>query len=183
MPRILPILFLIVIVIAIVFVVYFFFIRQPEPVTPTPPDTSPLVRALISDSDGDRLIDAQEPLWGTDVNNPDSDGDGFYDGDEVSAQFHPLVRAPGDKLMRGTRNVSYQGANPQGDDDGDALNNGDEAIWGTDPNNQDTDGDGYRDGQEVTARYHPRIPSPGDKLPFDYEPTKRPKPPLSSPNP
>ena len=39
---------------------------------------------------------------------------------------------------------------PDGDDDGDGLTNGDETgVYETDPNNADTDGDGLSDGDEV----------------------------------
>ena len=46
------------------------------------------------DSDGDRLTDAQESLIGTNLNNRDSDGDGFLDGVEAvnpSLNANPLV--------------------------------------------------------------------------------------------
>ena len=43
-----------------------------------------------------------------------------------------------------------------GDSDGDGLSNEEEIIiWGTDPNNPDTDGDGYFDGDEVEKGYNP----------------------------
>lgn len=59
---------------------------------------------------------------------------------------------------------------PTADDDGDGLNNADEAIWGTDRNNSDTDGDGFLDGQEVTAGHNPTIPAPNDTLPPGFVP-------------
>lgn len=60
--------------------------------------------------------------------------------------------------------------NPTGDDDSDGLSNADEAVWGTDPNNPDTDGDKYLDGEEVKANHNPTIPSPNDKLPPGFVP-------------
>ena len=42
------------------------------------------------DSDGDLLTDDRELELGTDPNNPDSDGDGFWDGVEVANGFNPL---------------------------------------------------------------------------------------------
>ena len=39
------------------------------------------------------------------------------------------------------------------DPDGDTLNNEQEAVWGTDPYNPDTDGDGHTDGGEVFYDY------------------------------
>ena len=45
--------------------------------------------------------------------------------------------------------------NPSGDPDGDGLSNGEEATYGTDPDNPDTDGDGYDDGDEVRDDTNP----------------------------
>jgi hypothetical protein len=42
------------------------------------------------DSDGDRLLDADEGAYGTDPSIADSDGDGWFDGDEVSIGTDPL---------------------------------------------------------------------------------------------
>ncbi|HAM88211.1 MAG: Calcium-binding acidic-repeat protein (ARP) [Candidatus Falkowbacteria bacterium GW2011_GWC2_38_22] len=50
--------------------------------------TSPL--ALIIDNDGDGLPDDTEKRIGTDPNIPDSDNDGYSDGDEVKNNFNPL---------------------------------------------------------------------------------------------
>lgn len=46
---------------------------------------------VFADTDNDGLTDPQEHLHGTDRNNPDSDGDGVNDGDEVAAGTNPLV--------------------------------------------------------------------------------------------
>jgi hypothetical protein len=51
------------------------------------------------------------------------------------------------------------------DEDNDGLTSSEEAAWKTDPNNPDSDGDGYLDGEEVLARHDPTISAPGDKLP------------------
>ena len=51
------------------------------------------------------------------------------------------------------------------DSDCDGLTNAEEKLYGTDPNNPDTDGDGYSDGIEVRSGYDPLKPAPGDKLP------------------
>lgn len=44
----------------------------------------------LSDEDGDGLSLAQEVLYKTDPQNPDSDGDGYSDGDEVNSGHNPL---------------------------------------------------------------------------------------------
>lgn len=62
--------------------------------------------------------------------------------------------------------------NPAGDDDGDGLSNADERVWGTATTNPDTDGDGFKDGEEVAARHNPTIPGPNDALPEGFEPGK-----------
>lgn len=50
------------------------------------------------DSDNDGLRDWEEELYHTDPLNPDTDGDGYLDGEEVNSGHNPLVKAPGDKL-------------------------------------------------------------------------------------
>ncbi|OGY36058.1 MAG: hypothetical protein A3E36_02420 [Candidatus Andersenbacteria bacterium RIFCSPHIGHO2_12_FULL_45_11b] len=53
----------------------------------------------LADPDNDGLTNAQESLWGTNPNNPDSDADGYKDGEEVAACHNPLVPTPNDKLL------------------------------------------------------------------------------------
>lgn len=42
------------------------------------------VEAIIVDKDRDGLTDEEERGLGTDPDNHDSDGDGYFDGDEVN---------------------------------------------------------------------------------------------------
>jgi hypothetical protein len=49
------------------------------------------------DSDSDKLTDAEEDLYQTEKRKPDTDGDGFLDGDEVINGYNPKV-AGGAKL-------------------------------------------------------------------------------------
>ncbi len=81
------------------------------------------------DSDGDGLPDDEEAIWGTDPFNPDTDGDGLLDGEEVYVyKTDPL--------------------NPDTDYDG--LTDGEEVHkYGTNPLLRDTDGGGVADGHEV----------------------------------
>lgn len=99
----------------------------------------------ISDPDEDELTNAEERFYGTDPNNPDTDGDGYLDGEEVRDGYDPL--GPG-KL----------------DSDNDGFPDPDERNFGSDPFNPDTDGDGYSDGDEVANGHNPLIPAPNDKL-------------------
>jgi fibro-slime domain-containing protein/MYXO-CTERM domain-containing protein len=99
------------------------------------------------DADGDGLNDGDELELGTDPLNPDSDGDGLHDGAERDAWTDPL--------------------NP--DSDGDGLSDGEEAgpgadeapAHGTDPNDADSDGDGVSDGDEVAAGADPTTGADG----------------------
>jgi len=52
----------------------------------------------FKDSDNDGLRDWEEELFRTDPDNPDTDGDGYLDGEEVDSGHNPLVKAPGDNL-------------------------------------------------------------------------------------
>lgn len=61
-------------------------------------------------------------------------------------------------------NLSFELDN---DWDNDGLTNREESYWDTDPNNPDTDGDDYLDGEEVASGHDPLIPSPDDALSTD----------------
>lgn len=50
------------------------------------------------------------------------------------------------------------------DADQDGLSNDEERLYGTNPHQVDTDGDGYSDGTEIKSGYDPLKPSPGDNL-------------------
>ncbi|MFA5841515.1 MAG: hypothetical protein WC835_00955 [Candidatus Paceibacterota bacterium] len=52
----------------------------------------------------------------------------------------------------------------QNDADQDGLKYWEEALWGTDPNNTDTDKDGTPDGEEVKEKRSPVLAGPNDKL-------------------
>ena len=95
-----------------------------------------------NDCDNDGLTDDEELLVGTDPNDPDTDGDGIPDGQEVNTDgTDPLD------------SCSSIGGTPLGTDDcdGDGLTNEEEIMLGTDPDNPDTDGDGIDDGQEINV--------------------------------
>ncbi len=66
---------------------------------PPPPTIEPLPPAGL-DTDSDGLTDLEEMLFGTDARNPDTDADGFLDGNEVFNLYNPNGRAPA-KLIDG----------------------------------------------------------------------------------
>ncbi len=109
----------------------------PEPVVETTvtetsePVVADTAVASETDLDGDNYADALEWDLGLDGNNPDTDGDGVADGDELN--------------IYGTEPTVY-------DTDGDGISDGEE-LFGimTDPLVWDTDGDGVGDGQTVIA--------------------------------
>ena len=108
------------------------------------------------DWDGDGLTNAEEQAAGTNMNNPDSDGDGLPDGWEVANGLDPL--------WSGDANA---------DGDGDGLSNTQEYNAGTNPWNVDTDGDGRNDNIDQ----YPTDPndgehtdSEGDGIPDVYDP-------------
>src|SRR5215213_4331703 len=94
-----------------------------ETTEPVAPDTAV---ASDSDQDADNYLDAAELEVGLDPTNPDSDGDGVADGDEVNGVPNGFVTDP---LVWDT--------------DGDGLSDGQENFETlTDPLVWDTDGDG-----------------------------------------
>lgn len=99
--------------------------------------TDPSVAGQDPDHDG--LTNLEEYQNGTDPNNPDTDGDGISDGDEVH-KYHTNPLNP--------------------DTDGDGLSDAEEIRLGTNPLNADTDGDGIPDGIEVKLGLNPLVPDP-----------------------
>lgn len=95
-----------------------------------------------ADDDRDGLTNDQELQAGTDVKNPDTDGDELSDADELQKHRTDPKRF---------------------DTDADGLTDGEEVSrYRTDPLQKDTDGDGYTDGTEVQGGYNP---SGAGKLP------------------
>jgi len=93
-----------------------------------------------NDTDLDGLLDNEEDIIGTDPDNPDTDGDGVQDGQEVNTDnTDPLD------------DCDSVGGTPldTSDCDNDGLTTEEENELGTNPNQADTDGDGLTDGEEV----------------------------------
>jgi len=104
-----------------------------------------------ADYDKDGLTNEHERRIGTDPYNPDTDGDGLTDGDEVNNyKTDPLKPdTDGDGLSDYDEIFTFKTNPNKADTDRDGLNDGDEIARKTDPLNPDTDGDGLNDGDEV----------------------------------
>jgi len=96
---------------------------------------------LTTDTDGDGLIDFEEQnIYGSSMYLVDTDGDGYKDGEEIAHGYSPLVA----KLKM-----------KEFDIDKDGLNDDWELKLGSNPLIADTDGDGYKDGDEVEMGFSP----------------------------
>lgn len=58
----------------------------------------PIASEPDADPDGDGLKNWQEETYTTDPRNPDTDGDGYLDGEEVASGYNPTIPAPNDAL-------------------------------------------------------------------------------------
>ncbi|MBH41505.1 MAG: hypothetical protein CL685_02225 [Candidatus Magasanikbacteria bacterium] len=100
------------------------------------------VFAQDHDTDNDGLSNILEEVYHTDPYNPDTDGDGFFDGVEIAHDYSP-----------------HQGNGAwmhESDYDDDGLNDWLERWFGSDIGQIDTDGDGYNDFVEVSRGYDPK---------------------------
>lgn len=108
-----------------------------------------------SDTDGDGLNDYKEVIdFGTDPTSPDTDGDGLNDFDELNSYSTDPTDADSDNdSMRDGWEVGFNldpldPSDASLDLDSDGLTNQEEHILNTNPNTNDTDGDGILDGDE-----------------------------------
>jgi len=109
-----------------------------------------------NDPDGDKLLNDEEKQIGTDPLNPDTDGEGLKDGEEVHTYHtNPLKKdTDDDELNDKEEIVTYKTDPLRADTDGDGLRDGEEiSKYHTDPLVVDTDGEGLSDGDEV-IKYH-----------------------------
>jgi outer membrane protein OmpA-like peptidoglycan-associated protein len=94
----------------------------------------------------------------TDPLNPDTDGDGLLDGEEVNSyRTHPLkTDTDGDGLTDGDEVKRYRTDPTRVDTDGDGLSDGDEVLrHRTNPLVADTDKGGVPDGREIQMGLNP----------------------------
>ena len=95
------------------------------------------------DSDNDGMADTQEAKYYTDLHNPDTDGDGFTDGEEVKNDYSP--------------HVGEQKRLNEFDYDGDGLNDWLERWFKTDMGKGDSDADGVNDFEEIMKGSNPAV--------------------------
>lgn len=94
------------------------------------------------DTDGDGLADEEEEVIGTSIGASDTDGDGISDYVETLVGFDPLVL----DVPRACETLTIGG-----DQDLDGLTDCDEELLGTSPSLVDTDGDGLPDRLEIVG--------------------------------
>lgn len=108
-----------------------------------------------TDSDKDAVPDHDEiHIYSTDPHNPDTDGDGISDWEELNNGYSPHNPEP----------VKLE----DNDQDGDGLNDRMELRFGTDITDPDTDGDGFTDGEEIAGGFDP-LSKEDKKLPKRIE--------------
>lgn len=102
------------------------------------------VQAAAGDADNDGLTDTEEiSVYFTDPNNPDTDGDSYWDGNEINNNYSPLA---------GNRATVWNT-----DTDNDKLVDGLEVVFGTHLKSSDTDSDSVSDYEEVMHATNPQV--------------------------
>jgi len=123
------------------------------------PGVRPDGPALASLSSGPLTVVQQDTRRvTTDPLNPDTDGDGLTDGEEVNTyRTHPLkTDTDADDLTDGNEVKRYRTDPVVPDTDGDALSDGDEVqTHRTNPLAADTDNGGVPDGREIQMSLNP----------------------------
>lgn len=140
------------------------------------------------DDDEDGVLNFLEEMYHTDPQNPDTDGDGLTDYEEmaVTGTDPTLADTDGNGTSDGEEDLDGDGltnfqelheynTNPIAiDSDGDGISDGEEVnTYHTDPNNTNTDGDGRDDNWEVMNGYDPTTPQ--DSFPTATDSTTAPE--------
>lgn len=117
---------------------------------------NPADAALDQDEDG--LSNSDEYRQRTDLENPDTDGDGVLDGDEVNIYHaNPLLAdTDGDGLTDGLEIFNLHTNPNYADSDSDGISDPDEInIYHTNPTDKDSDHDGFPELVEITLGTDP----------------------------
>ena len=118
--------------------------HRPETTDPLSPHDD----AIIKDSDGDGLSDIEEngTYYGTRWDDPDTDKDGLWDGEDLTDRGGTV------RLGELTGHNGFPPTDPvDPDSDNDERYDGDEVDNATNPLSVDTDGDGLWDGEDVVT--------------------------------
>lgn len=119
-----------------------------------------------ADYDKDGLSNSKETEIGSDMRNPDTDGDGLKDGEEYyTYKTDPTnLDTDGDGLNDGAEVFEYETKPLVPDTDTDGLSDGDEiTVYKTNPLQEDTDKDGLFDGEEVKTHKTDPLKTDSDK--------------------
>ena len=130
-------------------------------------DTDP----ALADTDYDGLFDPDEMTAGTDPWNPDTDGDGLSDGEEVEIGTNPLSGDSDSDGIGDWQEVYEYGTDPLlADTDGDGLSDAVETAGVMNPLKADSDDDGLDDPAEIQQGTDPNNPdTDGDGAPDGWE--------------
>ncbi len=113
--------------------------------------------ASVTDTDNDYLSNAEEALYNTNPELPDSDGDGLWDYLEIEIGSNASVLdTDNDGIMDGQEYLLGTNAS-RSDTDSDGLADGVEVRLGTNPLSVDTDGDLLWDNDELTEGTNPLV--------------------------
>ncbi len=115
------------------------------------------------DPDNDGAPNSLEVQFNTDPFNPDSDNDGYFDGEEVRTGNNPngtgRIDSDGDGVYDWWEEQNgfdkNDPADAEDDFDQDGLTNKQEFIYNANPKERDTDNNGVSDGEEVEAGQSP----------------------------
>ncbi len=106
-----------------------------------------VIASSLLDSDKDGILDRDElDIYKTDINNHDTDNDGYSDWLELNNGYSPFKAG----------NIKLE----ESDYDNDGLTDKMELDFHTDLSNTDTDGDGFSDGVEIENGYDPLNSAP-----------------------
>lgn len=134
---------------------------------------NPLVADSYFDNDTDLLNSSLEFQYGTDPFNPDTDGDGLTDGEEVFTYGTSPTKVDTDGDLIPDKYELDNGLDPLDpadgldDEDSDGLTNYEEYFFGTDPRDPDTDDDGLPDEWEVYHGTNPFVDDTDEDIDHD----------------
>lgn len=136
-------------------------------------DVTVMVSDCESDDDNDGLLGGEEVILGTDSNNPDTDGDGINDGDEVGPDIENPLDEDNDGIIDALDSNTEDSDNDGVNDQQDPANDN-PCIPNRFNGSCDTDGDGISDLDEQTNGSDPDDPcdpveSPDCDDPIDLE--------------